>query len=442
MRKPRILIVDDVDVHTKLLANMLKDYDISVAVNGGEALDLAHSENAPDVILLDIVMPGMDGYETCRRLQSDPATKGIPIIFVSSLQDEGDEAKGFQLGARDYVTKPFSPATIKARVKTQIELKLYRDNLERAVRERTQALEEAYNQQKELAQSYGRFVSKEFLDVLGKESITSVRLGDQIQKNLTVFFADIRDFTRLSESMTPQQTFDFLNSYLSRIAPLIMRHSGFIDKYLGDGIMALFPRSSDAVEASVHVMEEMKSYNKHRQNSGYEPVQIGIGIHTGALILGTVGFRKRMEATVISDVVNIASRIESLTKVFGAQIIISGDVLLSLGDKDRYAHRFLGRASVKGKRNTVPVFEILDGQSEAAREGKLRTADIFEKALAGYLGNQFERAALLFKAVLEVNPQDKASALYYKKCTDAINMGVLGELLNDDYKLIHDVEES
>jgi len=133
-------------------------------------------------------------------------------------------------------------------------------------------------------------VPREFLGLLGKESIEHVNLGDQIALELTVLFADIRAFTTLSEDMSPTENFNFLNSYLSRISPVVRRNRGFIDKYLGDGIMALFPRTPlDAVRTGLELMETVRVFNGHRANSGYRPIGIGVGINTGSLMLGTIG---------------------------------------------------------------------------------------------------------------------------------------------------------
>lgn len=147
-----------------------------------------------------------------------------------------------------------------------------------------------YANMSELNAAYQRFVPEEFLKFLNRESIVDVKLGDQVRKEMSVLFSDIRSFTELSEKMTPEENFNFINSYLQRMGPSIRENNGFIDKYIGDAIMALFPRNAeDAIKASIQMMEGIKLYNKHRNNQGYAPISIGIGIHTGELMLGTVG---------------------------------------------------------------------------------------------------------------------------------------------------------
>ena len=169
-------------------------------------------------------------------------------------------------------------------------------------------------------EAYSRFVPNEFLKLLEKESMLDVKLGDHIQKEMTILFSDIRQFTEMSEKMTPQENFNFLNSYLEVIGPIIR----FIDKYIGDAIMALFAgEPDDALLAAIEMQEELRIFNFERASRGLEPVKVGIGIHTGNLILGTIGEKERMEGTVIADAVNLASRIESLTKEYYTSILVS-----------------------------------------------------------------------------------------------------------------------
>ncbi|RHX88678.1 adenylate/guanylate cyclase domain-containing protein [Leptospira stimsonii] len=208
-------------------------------------------------------------------------------------------------------------------------------------------------------QSYSRFVPLEFLKFLGKKNITEIELGDQTQKEMTILFSDIRSFTQLSEKMTPKDNFDFLNSYMGRMGPIIRKHGGFVDKYLGDGIMALFPDSpDDAVEAAKEMKSTLEEHNQSRLERNYDPIRIGIGIHTGVLMLGTIGEEARMDGTVISDAVNLASRIEGLTKEYGADILLSDESYQKIRNRRKYTFQELGKVSVKGKENLIGVYEV------------------------------------------------------------------------------------
>jgi class 3 adenylate cyclase len=269
----------------------------------------------------------------------------------------------------------------------------------------------------QFSEASSRFVPRQFLQFLGKESIVDVKLGDSVQKEMSVLFSDIRDFTTLSESMTPEDNFKFINAYLSRMEPAIIAHEGFIDKYIGDAIMALFGGSADdAVKAGIAMLHRLAEYNQYRVNSGYVPIQIGIGINTGSLMLGTVGGQNRMDSTVISDAVNLASRLEGLTKKYGASLLISHHTFAQLEDVNRYSFRIIDRVQVKGKSAEVSVYEVFDADPPKLREGKLITKTTFEEALLHYNRHSLTYAARLFEEVLRLNPEDRAAQIYLERC--------------------------
>lgn len=283
-------------------------------------------------------------------------------------------------------------------------------------KEKEEAQAKTLEMQKILTESYARFVPKDFLANLGKDSILDVRLGDQIQKEMAVLFSDIRSFTTLSEQMTPAENFNFINSYLSRMSPIIQRHNGFIDKFIGDAIMALFQRNViDAVSAGVEMQRYLKEYNEHRHRQGYIPIQIGVGIHSGSLMLGTIGAEERLEGTVISDTVNLASRIESLTKVYGSRIAVSESTIEEVKKDGKFHFRFLDRVKVKGKQRPVSVYEVFDGDEPQYQDLKLKTKESYEKGVKAFYSNSFEDAKQQFENVISIFPDDKATQLYLKR---------------------------
>ncbi len=283
-------------------------------------------------------------------------------------------------------------------------------------KEKEEAQAKTLEMQKILTESYARFVPKDFLANLGKDSILDVRLGDQIQKDMAVLFSDIRSFTTLSEQMTPAENFNFINSYLSRMSPIIQRHSGFIDKFIGDAIMALFQRNViDAVSAGVEMQRYLKEYNAHRNNQGYVPIQIGVGIHSGLLMLGTIGAEERLEGTVISDTVNLASRIESLTKVYGSRIAVSESTIEEVKKTGKFHFRFLDRVKVKGKQKPISVYEIFDGDEPRDQDLKLKTAESYEKGVKAFYAQAFDDAKQHFETVISLYPEDRATQLYLKR---------------------------
>ena len=274
-------------------------------------------------------------------------------------------------------------------------------------------------------EAYYRFVPRQFLEFLGAESITDIKLGDQVQKEMSVLFTDIREFTSLSEEMTPKETFDFLNDYLSLMEPVISRNHGFIDKYIGDSIMALFTGNvENAIDAAIEMRSALADFNLQRKLDGKLPVNSGIGIHTGNLMLGIVGGHGRMDGTVVSDAVNLASRVEGLTKIYGTSIIISQDTLIKLHDPGRYNYRFLDVVKVKGKKEAVYIFEVLDGEPEEVKRLKIETKPDFGRALQMYKNKEFDDAAKIFRRVFMKNPEGRGAELYIARCKNILEFGI------------------
>ena len=569
-----ILIVDDDLTNLKSLFDYLQEigYNIHVAEDGASALKRV-CQIKPDLILLDVMMADMDGFEVCRRLKEDESTQDIPVIFMTALADTDHKIKGFEAGAVDYITKPISYKEVLARLNTHIKIRqlqkslqeqnarLKEENVRRrrvqdalresreryrllaenstdmisrqsaegvylyvspacrpllgyeieemagqsafdflhpdsfetisllkqplsewppistimcqarrkdgsyiwletttkivrdqasglileviavsrdvtARKEAEDALQKAHDELEQRVQertaelastnaAYRCFVPHEFLRFLGKESILDVQLGDQVQREMTILFSDLRSFTSFSEKMSPQDNFNFLNAYLGRVSPIIRQHNGFIDKYIGDAVMALFPEKAEqALQAAIAMRHELLRYNTERIAHNREPIDSGAAIHTGSLMLGTIGEEERMESTVISDAVNLTYRLEGLTKLYGAPIVISQNALFSLDQPTQYHFRFLDRVQVKGKKQPVSVFEIFDGDADDIVELKLKTQTDFEKGLLYYHNREFVEARSHFEEVLKYNHSDKAAQLYLKRANHFIEYGV------------------
>ncbi|MBU45108.1 MAG: hypothetical protein CMN76_17995 [Spirochaetaceae bacterium] len=319
---------------------------------------------------------------------------------IAKLQDGALRVKD-----RDYETR--------VDVKTNDELGVLADTFNNMVEEIR-----AYSDYLQaLNASYYRFVPREFLQHLGQESILNIQLGDQIQKEMTVLFSDIRSFTTISESLKPSENFNFLNSYLKRVGPIIRNSRGFIDKYIGDAIMALFPDTPrSAVEAAVNMRLELLDFNEYRKKNGYVPIDIGVGLHTGVLMLGTIGEEERMESTVIADAVNLASRLEGLTKKMGAHIILSEVTLRQTLEDMTVNYRFMGKVRVKGKTRSVPVYEVLDGDPPELVERKAAQKEKFEYGVMLYHKKRFDEAEATFLSIHESVPEDRAALIYLERC--------------------------
>jgi class 3 adenylate cyclase len=277
----------------------------------------------------------------------------------------------------------------------------------------------------QMNEAYSRFVPNQFLEFLGKENFVDIQLGDQVQKEMSVLFSDIRGFTELSEDMTPKETFDFINHYLGYMEPVIRENNGFIDKFIGDSIMALFyVKVDDAIDAAIQMRSTLEKFNLDRIDQGKPTIDSGIGIHTGNLMLGVVGGEGRMDGTVISDAVNLASRLEGLTKIYRTSIIISEDTLIKLENPSKYNFRFLDIARVKGKKEAVYVFEVLDGEPEEVKNLKIETKGLFGKGIDLYKNKKFEEALEVFSQVVKINQLDSVAAFYINRCKRNITKGI------------------
>ncbi|EDN67755.1 adenylyl cyclase class-3/4/guanylyl cyclase [Beggiatoa sp. PS] len=300
------------------------------------------------------------------------------------------------------------------------------------ISERKRVEEERIHFTQELAQlnqSYERFVPREFLSLLEKQSIIDVQLGDHVEKEITILFSDIRGFTALSEKMTPHENFHFINDYLSQMEPIIFEHHGIIDKYIGDAIMAIFSTSADdAIQGSIAMLKQLTAFNQKRQQQNLSPIGIGIGLNSGPSMLGTIGGTTRMDTTVISDAVNLASRVEELTKVYGTALLITEQTYLALVDPLQYHVRVIDVVKVKGKSQEVTVYEIYDADSPTIVALKDQTRDEFEEGFVLYHWEEFNDAHPFFERVFKINPNDKVAHIYLKRCKHFQKYGVPLEL--------------
>ena len=284
------------------------------------------------------------------------------------------------------------------------------------------AVEKLTNDLSRTNKAYGRFIPREFLKFLQKKDIKDVELGDQIQKQMTVFFSDIRSFTELSESMSPMENFNFINSYLKRINPIIRKNNGFIDKFIGDAVMAIFPNSpEDAISAAIEIQFEVRRYNSHRHNNGYRPIQIGIGINTGSLMMGTVGDSNRMDTTVIGDTVNLASRLESLTKQYLVPIIVSEFSVANMKLVDTFHLREIDSVQVRGKSMPINIYECFSMDSDEQIQQKEKSSSFLISGMIQYQLGNYENALGNFLQAQELSKDDPVSALHIKRCQDIIS---------------------
>lgn len=275
------------------------------------------------------------------------------------------------------------------------------------------SISDANQLKEEFLQAAKRFVPSQYLEFLGKPDITQVQLGDHVRAEMAVMFSDIRGFTSMSENMTAKENFDFVNEYLKLVSPIIQKHDGFIVKFLGDGMMAIFPYGvDDAVQAGIEKANMVQTFNQSLEERGYPPISVGIGVHTGPMMVGMIGEEFRMQGDAFSDNVNLTSRIEGLNKFYGTSMIISEDVIAQLPNKETLKIRPLGKAVVKGRATPLSLYEIYDGLPEATVTRKEATRANFEQGVALYAQGKFSEAGKYFNQVLEEDPEDKTARIY------------------------------
>jgi len=271
-------------------------------------------------------------------------------------------------------------------------------------------------EQRRINEMTSKFVPNAFINALGKKDIMEVKLGDTVEQEVTVLFSDIRNYTSLSEKMTPEENFNFVNAFNQRMGPIIQQQQGFVNQYLGDAVMALFQQSpKDALESAIQMQLSLRAYNKERDLADLAAIKIGIGFHTGLLIMGITGDNKRLDATTISDAVNVASRIENLTKYFGVSILLSEDSYEQIEDKSAFHFRYLGKVIVKGRQQAIKIYECFSGDTNEQIKLKKQSLALFNKGLDEYLSTSFEAAKNSFESVLKINAEDKPALLFKTK---------------------------
>jgi len=424
--KSVIYAIDDSPTVLEYIKIVLEEhFEVITFKDGLSALvALKGRKKLPELILLDIQMPDINGYDFCIQLKADQDLKKIPVIFLTAMTQDQNEERGFKVGGVDYITKPFKSPILIQRVKTHIKLKQFSDNLEKLVDERTHQLIDAYNKLEILNKAYTRFVPQNFLDILSKDHITDIKLGDHIEKDMTVLFTDIRDFTLLSESMSVTDNFRFINSFLGAISPIIRNNNGFIDKYIGDSIMALFVFPEDSINCGIEMLKALDEFNKSRGTKARPKIKIGVGVHTGKLMLGTIGEEERMEPTVISDAVNLASRLESLTKWYNTPIIVSMNTLNSIMTNINYNYRIIDAVTVVGKNKPVEIVEILDGLAKEEFDLKLRNKERLEKVIKLFQNLEINNAYKILSEMMDESKDDKVVLNHFERCEFMIKNGI------------------
>ena len=282
-----------------------------------------------------------------------------------------------------------------------------------------------------LKESYARFVPEELNLLLNKKSITQVELGDQKEYDMSILFTDIRNFTSISEKMTPEENFKFINDFMNHMTPIVKENHGFVNKFIGDSIMAVFHQNiSDAVDASIDMIKKLQLFNTYLIDHDYDPIKIGVGINSGKLMLGTLGTHDRMEASVIGDAVNLASRLEALTKYYNVPVLLSGHTVEKLPEA-RYRLRMIDSVAVKGKQEKTDIFQVLDVYTEEMIARKQRLLPLFDRAYDTFQSEDFVNAELMFQEVVSEDSSDFVAKIYLQRCSEE------GEHMSAERRMLH-----
>ena len=281
-----------------------------------------------------------------------------------------------------------------------------------------------FDAQRRQTEAFSRFVPRPFLEQLGREAIEDVHLGDAVERRVTVLFADLRDFTTLSESMDINENFGLINAFIARLAPVITSNGGFINEFTGDGFKALFvDNPQGATNAAIGIQGQLRRYNSYRKEKGRPELQMGVGVHTGQILLGVIGSQDRTEASTIGDTVNTAARIEGLTKMFYTPSLISGTTRAELEDASQFAIRQIGQVRVKGRHQPISAYELIDAREADEREALIGCLTEFNAAMVAYQSQNFSVAASSFAKCCKLVPKDHLSQYYFHSATELVENG-------------------
>lgn len=346
VKVPHILVVDDDWMNREVIEAHLqmKHYRVSSTHSGASALKLAEAD-PPDLIMLDVMLPDMSGYEVCARFKSNDQTRFVPVVFVTALESDEDRLKAIEAGADDFVTKPFNSLLMLTRVKSLLRIKALSDELQ----ERTELLQKVLN----------RYVDRDITEVILIDPDRYLKLGGATRR-VTIFFADISGFTTFAEKYSAQEVVEVLNRIFSELTALVFQHHGTFDKYIGDEIMAFFgapvATGDDTLNAVTLAWHMQQKFQEIRQQMGEKMagMSLGMGLHTGEVVVGNVGSEQAMNYTVIGDAVNTAHRLQEIAK--NGQILLSEETYKEVMDRVEVVR--LDAKKLQGKQEPIIIYEL------------------------------------------------------------------------------------
>ena len=398
----KILLVEDNDGNKLLLTQIFNSelFDVAIASDAYAAMKIIEEGWQPDLAIIDVMLPKIDGISLTKKIREnlDPTT--LPIVLLTAKSDENTLINGFKAGANEFISKPVNEVELLTRVRKHLELA-------------------------DLRKAANQFVPSGLVSLFEKKKITDLELGTFASLEKAVLFSDIRNFSSFSESVEDEDLYKFIMSYLLQMSPIVRKHNGFIDKFIGDAIMAIFDRNEDCLNCAVEMIDSLKDFNKARIIRGRPEINIGIGLHAGDIVAGIIGNPERLEATVLGDKVNTASRLEAATKYYNVDILASEYLIDNLDHSFSKPIRFIDKVRLYGKNEATELYEIVADPS-----GKYLDS-ITLREMRGLIGaGKYQECIDKFSGIFDDFPNDPILSKYQ----DWVKKGEQGVVLPFDPK--------
>jgi class 3 adenylate cyclase len=407
----KIILVDDNPSNLRSGKNVLSQkYEVYTAPSAAKLFELLEDVK-PAMLLLDIEMPGMNGYEAIKLLKDREATRDIPVVFLTGKTEAENELEGLELGAVDYIVKPFQPALLLKRLEVHLLLEKQKKILEQQQRKL-----EVFNTS--LKNAFSRYLSPTVVDEIIQDP-SKLNLGGE-KREMTAVFTDVQGFSILSEQLDPARLVSLLNLYLSEMSKILTENKGTIDKYVGDAIIAFFGaplrqenHAALACRSALMMKETEQALNRRIEEEGLapQPFFTRIGINTGPMVVGNMGSENRLNYTIMGSAVNLAARLEGVNKLYHTSVLISEHTRNAIGDD--FVCRRLDRVRLVGISCPLRLYEIV-GFREKLSPREIEGAAAWDEGVGFFEQRRFEKAEEIFASLAKRG--DDTANVYLDRC--------------------------